>query len=104
VVDESVQERVQQLSLIDKNIQHCLAQKQQFQSQLFEVDNALSELEKTTTAFKIVGNIMVSCDKDTLKKELSEKKELLSLRVTTISEQEEEFKNRAKSIRSEVTK
>jgi len=38
-------------------MQNVLMQKQQFQAQLMEIDSALSELEKTNEAYKIVGNI-----------------------------------------------
>jgi len=100
--DDQVKERVQKLTLIDQNLQNSLHQKQQFQSQIFEVDNALSEIEKTKMAYKIVGNIMVLSEKDALKAELMEKKEMLALRVKSIEKQENQLKEKAKVLREEV--
>ena len=42
----------------------------QFQTQLFEIESAITESSQTTKAYKIVGNIMIATDKEALKKEL----------------------------------
>lgn len=96
------QEKIQQLQLIEQNLQNLLSQKQQFQSQMFELDGAIKELESTPQAYKIIGGIMVLTEKDKLKKDLSEKKELVELRISSIEKQEKQFKDRAKGIQEEV--
>ena len=77
ISDES-REKVQQLQLIEQNLRSSLLQRQNLQTQLVEVESALGEIEKTDTAYKIIGNIMVALPKDQLKKELGEKWEELS--------------------------
>src|SRR3989344_4677440 len=72
ISDES-REKVQQLQLIEQNLRSSLLQRQNLQTQLVEVESALGEIEKTDTAYKIIGNIMVALPKDQLKKELEEK-------------------------------
>ena len=73
--------------------------------QLMENDNALNELEKTKKdAYKIVGTIMVSSNKEDLKKELNEQKEILDLRIKSLEKQEKNFKEKAEDIQKEVMK
>jgi len=79
-----------------------MAQKQQFQSQLFELENALKELGTTSQAYKIIGNIMVASDKEALTKDLEQKKEIAELRISSIEKQEKQLKEKAKKIQEEV--
>lgn len=97
-------EDIQQLQLMEQSLQQFLMQKQAFQSQLMEVESALNEIEKTDQAYKIVGNIMVSSDKPTLKKDLESKKEVLSLRIKNLEKQEEKIKANASNLQSEIMK
>lgn len=90
------QEAVQKLQMLEQNMQQVGMQKQQFQAQLFEVEGALKELSSSPAAYKLVGGIMVKADKDSLKKELEGKKEVLELRVETLEKQEAQLKERVK--------
>ncbi|MBW3000023.1 prefoldin subunit beta [Candidatus Woesearchaeota archaeon] len=96
------EDKLGQLQLLEQNLQGFLMQKQNFQAQLLEVDSALSELETTDTAFKIVGNIMVASKKEELKKDLEKKKEMLELRIKSIEKQEETLREKAKKTQEEV--
>lgn len=96
------QEKINQLQTIEQNLQHLLSQRQQFQVQLVELESALSEIDKTEKAYKIVGNIMIATDKADLKKELEEKKQQVTFRTTTIEKQEEKFRSKAEQIRKDV--
>src|SRR3990167_8469510 len=86
-------EQMQRIQLLEQNIQAVNAQKQQFQTQLFEIDGALKELSTSPVAYKIIGGLMMATDKETLTKELSSKKELLELRIQTLKNK----KNNSKS-------
>lgn len=96
------QEKIQQLQMLEQNLSNISVQKQQFQNQLFEIDNALKELKSTKQAFKIVGNIMVETSKGDLEKDLSDKKEISELRVQTLEKQERELQEQAKKLQKEV--
>ena len=98
------QENIQQLQNIEQNMQQLTKQRQQVQMQAMEINSACEELEKTETAYKILGNIMVATDKNTLQKELKEKKERLDIRVKSIEKQETALKEQAKKLREEVLK
>jgi len=101
---KETEEKIGRMQLLEQNVQNLLLQKQQFQSQLIEVTSALEELEKTETAYRIIGNIMVLSRKDELKKELQSKKEMVELRIKSIEKQEAELKGKAKDIQQEVLK
>lgn len=97
-------ESIQQLQIIEQNMQQLMKQRQQVQMQAMEVHSALEELEKTETAYKILGNIMIAADKNELQKELTEKKERMNIRVKSIEKQETTLKEQAKKLREEVLK
>lgn len=99
---KEAQENIGRLQLMEQQAQALVAQRQQFQSQLFELENALKELETTNTAYKIIGNIMVSSKKDLLEKELKQKKEIVELRVKNIENEEKKVREKAKKLQEEV--
>ena len=101
-MEKTTEEKIQQLQLIEQGMQNFLMQKQQFQGQLVEVESAIKELEKSKDAFKIVGNIMVSADKEELLKDLKSKKETVELRIKTLEKQEKQMKEKATAMQSEV--
>ena len=89
--------------MLEQNVQNLLLQKQTFQSQLIEVESAVEELEKTKgKSYKIVGAVMIESDKADLKKELDSKKEVLSLRVKTLDNQEKQFKDKASALQTDI--
>lgn len=88
--------------MFEQSLQSFLGQKQQFQMQLVEVESALSELEHTEKAYKIVGNIMVETDKKELQDDLNSKKEVLELRLKTMEKQETQVRDKASKLQSEI--
>ena len=104
-MNKETEKKIQQLQLLEQNLQNILMQKQTFQMQLAENENALEELEKSKKdAYKIIGAIMISSDKDNLKKELKEQKDILDLRIKSLDKQEKSFKEKVEDIQKEVMK
>jgi prefoldin beta subunit len=101
-IPKDAEQKIQQLQLIEQNLQNFLIQKQNFQVQLAEIDSALTELNATTTAYKIVGNIMVAADKTELEKELQQKKELTEVRIQSIERQEVKIREKAEKLQKEA--
>lgn len=100
--DNEADGKIQQLSMLEQNLQNTALQKQNFHLQLLEVESALKELESADEAYKIVANIMVKGDKAELKKELSEKKEMLDIRIKSLEKQESKLREKAGEIQQEV--
>lgn len=101
-ISPETQESISKLQLIEQNVQNLLMQKQQFQAQLFELESALKEIEKTDEAFKIIGNVMIKADKTAMKTELNSKKEIINLRLKNIDKQEKQMKDKAEALQKEV--
>ena len=101
-VSKETEQKIGQLQMYEQSLQSFLGQKQQFQVQLVEVESALSELDNTEKAYKIVGNIMVETDKNELKAELQSKKEMLELRIKTMEKQELQVREKASKLQSEI--
>lgn len=101
-MNNDIQEKINQLSMLEQNMQNFSLQKQQFQSQLMEIESAEKEIEGAKESFKIIGSIMVSMDKEHLKKELKEKRETLQVRIESFEKQENKLKEKAESLQKEV--
>src|SRR3989344_7384559 len=102
-LDKETQKKIQELQIYEQNLQSLIMQKQAFQMELTETENALSEISKTKEdVFKIVGQIMIKSDKQEIKKDLEKKQEIISLRLKSIEKQENEFTKELEKIREEV--
>ena len=89
---------------MQQNVQNIRAQRQQMQEQLTELNSALTELKTTDKAYKIVGKIMLATSKTDLNKDLSEKKELMEVRLKNFSQQEKKLEGSMEDLQKEVMK
>jgi len=70
-----------------------------------EIENALKELSETKEeTYKLIGNILVKKNKEDLINELDSKKGVINIRVKNINKQEEQIKEKAEKLQSEVVK
>ncbi len=103
-LDKETQQKNHDLQHKEQTVQSMLMQKQAFQIELNETENALSEISKSNEIFKMVGQIIVKADKERTKKDLEKKKELLSLRLKSIEKQETEMMKDLEELKEEVMK
>lgn len=104
-MNKETQEKIMQLQILEQNLQNTIVQKQNFQTQASEITNALKEVKETKDkVFKAIGTTMIAVDKNKIEKELSEKKEVLDLRIKNLEKQEKQFKEKFESLQSEVIK
>lgn len=102
---KETEQSIAQLQLLEQNITTLAMQRQAFQGQLLEIENALKETEKASgTVYRIIGNVMIASSKDEIKKDLESKKEMLDLRVKNFEKQEEKLKEKAEQLQSSVLK
>ena len=100
---EKAKEKIAELQMLQQRLTLFNSQRQQFQIQLAEVENALGELGKAKApVYKMVGELLVEKQIDDLKKELADKKEELDLRVKTLEKQESKIKESALALQKEV--
>ena len=73
-MNKDTEEKIRQLQLFEQNMHTIIHQKQTFQAQTLEMDNALKELAKADgKVYKIIGTVMIDSTKDKLEKDLNER-------------------------------
>lgn len=102
---KETEEKINQLQVMEYNLQNCLTQKQNFQAQLLEVENALRELDgNKEECYKLVGGVLFKEKREKLIKELNSKKEVIDLRIKNLEKQENKIKEELNRIQKEVVK
>lgn len=97
-------EKINQLSAYEQNLQTLLSQRQNIHSQILEVQSALSEVSTSPESYKIIGNVMVLSNSDELQKELKEKEDMLNIRLKSIQKKEDSVKQKAQELQKEIFK
>lgn len=97
--------KIDELQAIEQTINSFLIQKQTFQVEMSEIENAVREVNnaKDGEVFRITSGIMVKKNKNELIKELEEKKQSLSLKINAIEKQEEILKKKSLSLRQSLS-
>jgi len=100
-----IQQRLLRLQQLQQTLQGVMAQKQQLEMQLTEVEQAVSELEKlneTAVIYKSIGALLVKSEKDKVTTELTERKELVKMRVDVLAKQEERLRTQVKDLQEKL--
>jgi prefoldin beta subunit len=100
-----VQERLLRLQQLQQTLQSVLAQKQQVEIELTEIEQALSELQKMTddaVIYKAIGSLLVKAEKSKITADLNERKELLNTRATVLGKQEERLRPQIKDLQTKL--
>lgn len=96
---KELESRIGRLQVLEQNLQAIRMQRQDIQSQIAEIDNALKSMETARGGiYKIVGSIMLSSTREELQKELGSKKEMLEVRLKGIKSQEEAFVEKFRTV------
>lgn len=98
-----IEQKINDLSVMEQSVQQIINQKQSFQNQLLEVESALNELN-SELSYKIIGNFMFKKNREELKKELEEKQGLLKARIKSFDVQESEAEKKFKKLQEDVLK
>ncbi len=100
-----VQERLLRLQQLQQTLQSVMGQKQQVEAEHTEVDQTLSELQKTAddaVIYKAIGSLLVKSEKTKVTTELVERKELLTTRSTVLTRQEERLRTQVKEVQTKL--
>lgn len=102
-IDSETNEKIQQLQILEQNFQNILVQKQTFQIELNETKTAFEEVNKSKSdVFRVLGQVMIKAEKESLKKELQEKKDLIELRLKSIDKQELSLRENIERTKGEI--
>ncbi|MEM3565858.1 MAG: prefoldin subunit beta [Candidatus Bathyarchaeia archaeon] len=100
-----VQERLLRLQQLQQTLQSVLAQKQQVELELTEIEQALSELQKVAddaVIYRAIGSLLVKTDKAKVTADLNERKELLNMRASVLGKQEERLRSQMKELQTKL--
>ena len=102
-MNKETEAQIRELQLLEQNLQNILMQKQAFQLELSETENAFEELSKNNgEVFKISGNIMIKSSKENILKDLKQKKDLITLRLKSLDSQEKNLSATSENLRKKV--
>jgi prefoldin beta subunit len=102
-IPPAVQHEINQFQQLEQQYQMILGQKQRVTLDLKETEMAISELEKNpSVVYKSVGSILVVAPIDDVKKELTEKKETLTVRLQTLERQEKRLLDKLKEMQTKI--
>jgi prefoldin beta subunit len=100
-----VQNQLAQLQQLQQQAQSVMTQKSQIEVLLRETEAALKELEKSSedaVIYKSVGELLFKAEKQKLAEELKERKDMMDLRLKTISKQEERIQGRFTQLQEQL--
>jgi len=100
-----VQERLMRLQQLQQTLQTILQQKQQVDMEAAEIDQTLTELQKTSddaVIYKQAGSLLLKAQKADVVKDLTDRKDLLATRQTVLARQEERMRTQLKDIQTQL--
>jgi prefoldin beta subunit len=100
-----VQERLLRLQQVQQTLQSVLAQKQQVDIELTEIEQALGELQnmvEDAVIYKAIGTLLVKSEKTKVITDLNERKELLNTRTQVLAKQEERLRTQLKDLQAKL--
>ena len=102
-----IQQRLLRLQQLQQNLQGVMAQKQQLTLQLTETENAVKELEKLAddaVVYESIGALLVKAEKAKVSTELTERKDLVKMRVDVLAKQRSVFEPKSRSYRTSCSR
>ena len=104
-MDEQTNQKIQELQILEQNLVNIVFQKQTFQVELSEIQQAIKEInDSKEDVFKIIGPIMVKTERKKIKQELEDKEKMFSLRIKAIDKQEKAIAEKSEILRQEILK
>lgn len=103
----NIRERILRLQQAQQTLQTLVAQRQRLELELSETERALKGLEEVPPEKKIyrsVGALLVEKEKEVVVKELTERKELLEVRVKVMTTQENKTRKRVQDLQNTLQK
>lgn len=102
-MNSEINKQIEEMQVLEHHLQALLNQKQSVQIELNEIDNAINELKNSDDeVYKILSGIMIKSDKKTLSKELSERKNVAEMKVSSIEKQEKLIEGKSLELRKEI--
>ncbi len=86
----------------NQQLQELTAQKQNMEMKKIEIDEALKEIEDKNEIYKETAGLLMKKDKEQMKKNLQEEKELIEIKTKKMNESENQLKEQMQKDRSKL--
>lgn len=104
-LSKETQEELIQLQNLQRQLQIVSSQRQRFDIEILQADNALAELEKAEgKTYKAIGTLLIEAKIPELKKELNDRRKEALERVDVLKKQEEKLKTKAEELQKSLEK
>ncbi len=100
-----LREQLTRLDNLQQNLQSVAMQKQQVEAEASDADKTLEELKNVAPEeqiYKYVGSLLVKVTKESITKELEEKKDISSTRTLVLNKQETRLKENIKELQAKI--
>ncbi|MBI5803777.1 prefoldin subunit [Candidatus Pacearchaeota archaeon] len=98
-------EKIDELRILEGNFQNLAAQKQALNAEISEVENAINEVDSSEgDIYKVTSGIMFKSKKESVMKELREKKRMLDSQFVSIEKQQKLLEKNSEELKSEIRK
>ena len=104
-IPPELQTQLVKLQQLQDQLNRLLAEKNVIDTELREINKILQELSQLaagTPVYKIVGNLLIKTDKETIQKELDDRREILELRSKTYQKQENLLRTQLEDLQKKV--
>ncbi|UCG70386.1 MAG: prefoldin subunit beta [Thermoplasmata archaeon] len=106
-ISPQLQNKIAQFQQMQQQIQMLSSQKFQLEAQLRDTERAIEELAKAPAEapiYKSVGSLMVRAEnKESIEKELAEKKETIDIRIKALDRQEKHLVEKYQTLQQELS-
>ena len=101
--DPELEKSLMEYQNLERQLQTIVLQKHQLQLQLNEVNMAQEELKRAKgEIYKSIGSVMMKSSRDEAEKDLKEKKDLTSIRISTLTKQDEKLRSHMQVLQSKL--
>ena len=104
-IPPEIQHKIMQFQEIQERIRALVTRRQQLELELREIEKALDELKDVsaeTPIFKFAGRVLFRVDKESIIRELNDRKETLELHIKTLEKQEAQARKRFEELRQDL--
>lgn len=89
---------------LQSKLQGIMMEKQQLLMQTSEIDRALKALgDVTGKTYEMIGTVLIERDKENIKSDLLERKQMMDLRTESLEKNERTIKSRLQSLTEKLT-
>jgi len=102
-ISKELEDKINEFQVLQNQLQMVATQRQQSKAQSDDMQDAITRLDNVTgKVYRYSGSLFLESTKEDAKKDLEERVEVLKVRDTALSKQEERVKKRLDDLRKDI--